>query len=289
MPTYDFKQVDAFTGRPFLGNPVAVVLGGDDLTDEQMQKIANWTNLSETTFLCRPTQAGADYLLRIFTPTSELPFAGHPTIGSAHAALEAGIVSKREFVMECGAGLLRLRVDGEGAERRIFVEAPKAEIVHDFSTSVEALSAALGAAVSNDPPPVSVRNGPVWLFCHMESGDAVAGLRPDMTEVARLSRDFVISGPAPFAFTDGETAVKIRCFAPAAGITEDPVTGSANEALPAYLARYGLLGRTGREYVSSQGRELGRDGRVFVRVLDDEGRAEIGGHAVTVVDGKMTV
>jgi PhzF family phenazine biosynthesis protein len=287
MPTYDFKQVDVFTDRPFLGNPVAVVLGADGLATEQMQAIARWTNLSETTFMCRPTVPEADYLLRIFTPSSELPFAGHPTVGSAHAVLDAGIV--REFVMECGAGLLPLRVEGDGGERRIFVQAPQAEIVHDFTTSVEALSAALGAPVSKDPPPVSVGNGPVWLFCRMESEDAIAGLKPDMTEVARLSRDFAISGPAPFAFTDGETAVKIRCFAPASGITEDPVTGSANAALPAYLARFGLLGRTGREYVSSQGRELRRDGRVHVRVLDDEGRAEIGGQAVTVVDGKITV
>ena len=288
MPAHRFKQVDVFTAEPLLGNPVAVVFDADDLTGEQMLKVANWTNLSETTFFQRPTVPEADYRLRIFTPTGELPFAGHPTVGSAHAALEAGLVTKSVFTMECGAGLLPLRVDGEGAGRRIYVRAPDAEIVHEFATSVDALSEALGASVAADPPPASVRNGPVWLFCRMESADAVAGLAPDMTAVARVSRDLGVGGLATFALVDEAShAVHVRCFAPAFGIPEDPVTGSANASLPAYLARYGLLDRTGREYVASQGTELGRDGRVHVRVLDEEGRAEIGGQAVTVIEGEI--
>jgi len=289
MGMHRFKQVDVFTAKPLLGNPVAVVFDADDLTDAQMLALAAWTNLSETTFLCRPTTAEADYRLRIFHPTGELPFAGHPTVGSAHAALEAGLVAKREFVQECGAGLLPLRAEGDGPDRRVFVRAPAAEVVHEFATSVDAISAALGAPVAADPPPTSVSNGPAWIFCRMDSADAIASLRPDMTTVARLSRDFDATGIAAFAFTQGETAVRIRCFAPAVGVPEDPVTGSANAALPTYLARYGLLDRTGREYTSSQGTELGRDGSVYVRVLDDAGLAEIGGQAVTVIDGEITL
>jgi PhzF family phenazine biosynthesis protein len=290
MTTYRFKQVDAFTSRPLFGNPVAVVLGADGLADEQMQHLAHWTNLSETTFVLKPTSPAADYRLRIFAPGEELPFAGHPTIGSAHAVLEAGIVKPRDgrMVMECGAGNLPLRVDGAG-ERRIYVEAPAAKIVHDYSTSSEAISSALGAPIKAESPPVSVDNGPAWLFARVESAEIVGRLVPDMTAVARLSRDFSLTGIAVFALTDGETAVRIRCFAPAIGVPEDPVTGSANASLPAYLARYGLLGQTGREYAVSQGTEIGRDGRVYVRVLDDAGRAEIGGQAVTVVDGEITL
>src|SRR5688572_5870752 len=122
MPTYRFKQVDAFTSKPLFGNPVAIVLDADDLDSDQMQRIANWTNLSETTFVMRPTMSGPAYHLRIFTPTSELPFAGHPTIGSCHAVIEAGIVTPNDgrLVRECGAGNLPLRIEGEGPDRKIW-------------------------------------------------------------------------------------------------------------------------------------------------------------------------
>jgi len=279
--------VDAFSAKPLLGNPVAVVFDADGLSDGDMQTIAAWTNLSETTFFQEPTNPDADYRLRIFYPRGELPFAGHPTIGSAHAALEAGMLAKRDFVMECGAGLLPLRVEGEGPERLIFVKAPEAKFIHEFGTSVDAISSALGAPVVGDPPPASLNNGPTWLFCQMSSAD-VAKLKPDMSATARLSRDLGGTGFAAFAFVEGaEHSVHIRVFAPDGGVPEDPVTGSANASLPAYLARIGLLDRVGREYVSGQGTELGRDGRVHVRVLDDDGRAEIGGQAVTVIDGEI--
>jgi PhzF family phenazine biosynthesis protein len=297
LPIFRFKQVDAFTSRPLLGNPVAVVLGADGLSDAQMQRLAAWTNLSETTFVLKPTSPAADYRLRIFTPGNELPFAGHPTIGSAHAVLEAGAVTPRDghMVMECGAGDLPLRIEGAGPERRIYVEAPEAKIIHDYSTSLEAVSSAIGAPIVNSSLPVAVDNGPVWLFTRVGSREAVERLAPDMTAVARLSRDFSLTGIAVFALTpahpevskDEQPAVHIRCFAPAVGVPEDPVTGSANAALPAYLARHGLLDHTGREYVASQGTAIGRDGRVYVRVLDDAGRAEIGGQAATVVEGEI--
>jgi len=290
MKTRAFKQVDVFTDRPFFGNPVAVVLDAAGIDAEEMQRIAAWTNLSETTFVLPPEAPDADYRLRIFTPAAELPFAGHPTIGSAHAVLEAGIVptGTRELRQECGAGILPIRVEGDGEGRLIFARAPEAKVVRDFSASVDALSEALGARVSAEPPPASVNNGLVHLFVRLESAEAVRRLRPDMAALARLSRDFSLTLVAAFALLEGEAeAVHIRCFAPAEGISEDPVTGSTNAALPAYLARYGLLGRTGRDYVARQGEELGRAGRVYLRVLDDQGRAEFGGSAITVIEGEM--
>jgi PhzF family phenazine biosynthesis protein len=294
--SHPFKQVDVFTSRPFFGNPVAVIFDADDLSDERMLKIANWTNLSETTFFQSPSAgSGADYLLRIFHPQGELPFAGHPTIGSAHAYIESGAARLDPHVlrMECKAGVLAIRTVGEGNESLIFSETPEAKFVHEFSTSVEALSRALGAPIVTDPPPASVHNGPTWLFTQLESSDAVAALKPDMAAIARLSADFSVTGIAAFALLSAAhpealegPAIHIRVFGPSVGVPEDPVTGSANASLPTYLERSGLLDRTGREYISMQGMELGRDGRVHVRVGGDA-RVEIGGQAVTVIEGEI--
>jgi len=292
MPTYRFQQVDAFTARPLFGNPVAVVLGADGLAAEEMQRIAAWTNLSETTFVLRPTIARPAYRLRIFSPGHELPFAGHPTIGSCHAVLEAGVVEAQggRLVQECGAGNLPLRVEGEGTGRRIAVEAPEARFIGELPAQAERISAALGRKIAPSQPPTVFRNGPSWMFVRLEDTSEIAALEPDMAALAKLSREHEVSGVAAFALVeDAEFAVHIRCFAPAFRVPEDPVTGSANAGLPAYLARHRLLERTGREYVATQGRELGRDGRVFVRVLDASGRAEIGGQAVTVVEGEISV
>jgi PhzF family phenazine biosynthesis protein len=292
MPTLPFEQVDVFTSRPLRGNPVAVVLGADDLAAEEMQRIAAWTNLSETTFVLKPSVALPAYRLRIFTPRSELPFAGHPTVGSCHAVLEAGVVAPAggRLVQECGAGSLPLRVDGAGPQRRIYVEAPEARFVEQFAAAAPRVSAALGREIARSPLPAALCNGPTWLFVRFEDPADVAALRPDLSAVAALSREHSLTGIAAFALPErGEFAVHIRCFAPAFGVPEDPVTGSANAALPAYLARHHLLERTGREYVATQGTEMGRDGRVHVRVLGASGRAEIGGQAVTAVEGRITV
>jgi PhzF family phenazine biosynthesis protein len=284
-----FKQVDAFTSVPLLGNPVAVMLDADGMTDAEMQQLATWTNLSETTFVLTPTVAEADFRLRIFHPAGELAFAGHPTIGSTHAVLEAGMVTPKDgqLVMECGAGNLPLRIEGSGTTRRIFVQSPAAEVIHEFGTSVEAIEAAIGAKIVVDPPPTSIYNGPTWLFAQLESSETLAALKPDMTATARLSEDMGVTGFAVFVLREGNAeAIHIRVFAPAVAVPEDPVTGSANASLPTYLARTGLIAKTGREYVSTQGRELGRDGHVYVRV-DDTERTWIGGEAVTVIDGEI--
>lgn len=196
MPTHPFKQVDVFSARPFFGNPVAVVANADALPVQEMQRIAAWTNLSETTFVLTASSPGPAYRLRIFTPEHELPFAGHPTLGSCHAVLEWGLLEPRNgrLVQECGAGALPLRIEGEGPARRIYVEAPEAKWVGEFPQLAHSASAALGRPIAAAPVPAALRNGPNWLFVRFEREADVAALRPDMARVAQLSREHSVRG-----------------------------------------------------------------------------------------------
>jgi len=196
--TFSYKQVDVFTTRAGMGNPVGVVLAAESLDAAEMQRLARWTNLSETTFVLPATTPEADYRLRIFSPAHELPFAGHPTVGSAHAALEAGLVSGPEFRQECGAGILPLTATDTPAGRRISVVAPEAKFEREFGEYADAIAAALGMPIISDPPPAAMTNGPVWLFVQLAEEDAVIALEPDMAAVARLSRDHGLSGIAAF-------------------------------------------------------------------------------------------
>lgn len=275
MGTLRFKQVDVFTSRPFFGNPVAVVIDAEGLDTEAMQRIACWTNLSETTFLLPSTVA--DYRLRIFTPRQELPFAGHPTIGSAYAAREAGFVdaSRRTLKQECGAGVLDLAVDEEG---RIFVKGPPAKV--STAPGIPGVPT-LGERLRIDV-------GPVWVVGEVSDAKALAGLAPDMQKLADYSLEGNASGVTLFAKSDDcVSAIHVRSFAPAHGIPEDPVCGSGNLSVGVYLQGSGQAERFGKTYVARQGAALGRDGRVHVR-LDEDG-IRIGGHAVTCVDGQLTV
>lgn len=280
-----FKQVDVFTRVPFLGNPVAVILDGAGLSTEEMQRIARWTNLSETTFVL-PSER-ADYRLRIFTPLNELPFAGHPTVGSAHAVIEAGLVTPRGGLLtqECVAGLIALRVEGDG---RIFARAPK-PAVRRIDVDLPRLSAAIGAPVGPTPAPALVDVGPVWLIAQVPNVEVLAAARPDLAAVGVLSTETGAIGISAFAIASDAGAaerVSVRTWAPGAGVPEDPACGSCNAALGAYLGATGLLSRTGRSYVASQGREMGRDARIAVTVHGPE-EVEIGGHAITVVEGTL--
>ena len=270
MNSLTFKQVDVFTDRPFFGNPVAVVIGGEDLDTETMQRIANWTNLSETTFLLPSTRA--DYRLRIFTPRQELPFAGHPTIGSAHAALEAGFVERKgSLTQECGAGILELSLEGDD----IFVRGPQARIA-DVRRKLPFASKLLRIDV-----------GPVWIVGEVADSKALAELRPDMSALTAFTLDHEATGVTVFAASDdGETAIHVRSFAPAHGVPEDPVCGSGNLSVAAYLRQRNQLERFGARYVARQGMQLGRDGRVSVRI--DADGVRIGGKAVTCVDGRLS-
>lgn len=280
-----FKQVDVFTNVPFLGNPVAVILDGADLSTEQMQRIARWTNLSETTFVL-PSEM-ADYRLRIFTPLNELPFAGHPTVGSAHAVIEAGRVTPRDarLTQECIAGIIPLRVEADG---RVFARAPKPSI-RRVDLDLARLSVAIGAPIEAHPLPALVDVGPVWLIAQVPDVDALVGAHPDFVAIDALSREVSAIGISAFAIASDVGAaerVRIRTWAPGAGVPEDPACGSCNAALDAYLGASGLLSRTGRSYVASQGREMGRDARISVAVGGPED-VEFGGYAVTVIEGSV--
>jgi PhzF family phenazine biosynthesis protein len=286
LSTLRFKQVDVFTAVPFRGNPVAVVLGADGLSGDEMQRIAGWTNLSETTFVLAPTKPEADYLLRIFTPRAELPFAGHPTIGSAHAVLEAGIVTPRDGMLrqECGAGVLELAVQGD----RLWVKAPPATVTRLDTRYVDGLGAALGVPVATAPMIVNV--GPVWLVADLGDAATVGGLDPDMIAISDMSDPLGLTGITVFgASDDGESAIHVRSFAPAHGVAEDPVCGSGNISVAAYIARSGLMPKYGASYDARQGMQLGRDGRVSLRIAEQGAVIQLGGRAVTCVDGTLRV
>jgi PhzF family phenazine biosynthesis protein len=285
-----FKQVDVFTARPFFGNPVAVVLDADGFGAEQMQTIAAWTNLSETTFVQSPTAAGADYRLRIFTPKGELPFAGHPTIGSAHAILESGMVSPHTAHMcqECGAGLLPLRIEEGPDGRRIFVKAPQAKVRSGDSALKQQVETVLRATLADQSRPLVVDVGPVWLVAELASATAVHALAPDVAAITHLSRDLSIAGVTAFGLTGRQPdAVYTRSFAPAFNVPEDPVCGSGNASVGAFLAYFEKLGATGATYVAHQGNEVGRDGEIMVAVNPVDRSVEIGGHSVTCIEGTL--
>ena len=284
MQTFQFKQVDVFTRLPFMGNPVAVVIGADGLTTEEMQRIAAWTNLSETTFVL-PSQH-ADYRLRIFTPRRERAFAGHPVIGSAHAAIENGYAAPRSGVLrqECAAGIFALTIDDSDDGRRIFVRAPDAKI--DPVDATSALTAALGTPVV--AAPLRIETGPVWIVADIGGAEKVSAVKPDLNAVAKISAALGATGVTIFGSADdGIAALHVRAFAPGDGIPEDPVCGSGNAAVGAYLRHTGALGRYGSSYTARQGMNLGRDGRIAVRISDNG--VEIGGHAVTTIDGSINV
>lgn len=270
-----FRQVDVFTAVPYKGNPVAVVLDGEGLSNAEMQAFANWTNLSETTFVLPATDPGADYRVRIFTPRAELPFAGHPTLGTAHAVLEVGLASAKagRLVQQCAVGLVELRAGGHGLSFRL----PRHALAD--LTDPEA-TAWIGAEVKGAAQAVDV--GPVWLVAELAEIAALENLHHDE---ARLSAFYVPRGMtgATLYATDGQRVV-VRSFAPGDGIAEDPVCGSGNGAVAAFRLAAGQVG-AGDSYVASQGRQVGRDGHVTVRFEGAD--IHIGGQCVTCVEGSV--
>ena len=284
-PGFPFQQVDVFSAIPFQGNPVAVVLDADGLSTERMQAIANWTNLSETTFVCTPPDASADYRLRIFTPKSELAFAGHPTIGSAHAASRHGLKPKTAglLVQQCGKGLVTLRIDGE----RLFLALP-APALRDVSRAMlEEFAAALGVTSKSVRASAAIDVGVTWITLQLADATVVRGLRPDLTRIHTLTPSGV-AGITVFGFGGDSTGsqIEVRSFAPAEGIPEDPVCGSGNGCVAALIRSERLI--SGNSYVARQGSCVGRDGRVEIR-FDDDGTIWLGGHAVTCIEGTLRV
>lgn len=282
-----YKVIDVFAERPLLGNPVAVVLDAEGLDTDAMQAVARWTNLSETTFLLPPTSPEADYWLRIFTPRSELPFAGHPTLGSAYAALEAGRVTARSgrLVQECGVGLIELAVDGEGAKRRLNLTLPPATIAPLEPVDVAELEAVLGRPVVREPAPAIIDVGPVWVVAQLPTADDVLALEPNLARSAAFERRLGLTGVSVFgARGEGDAAIEVRSFAPSCGVDEDPVCGSGNGSIAVFRRARGLLPTGGASYVASQGRRVGRDGRVEV-AIDARGQIRLGGACITCIDG----
>jgi PhzF family phenazine biosynthesis protein len=255
-----------------------------------MQRIAAWTNLSETTFALPPSSTAADYRLRIFTPRQELPFAGHPTVGSAHAVLESGFAAapNGRLRQECLAGIIELSVEKSELGQRVFVRTPKAKITKLNETDSGRLTSSLGASLAKASAPLRVDVGVVWLVAEMADSRSVARLEPNLESVLQLSLATQAAGVTVFArANDGLARAHVRSFAPALGVAEDPVCGSGNAAVAAYLMHTGLISEFGFQYVARQGMQVGRDGQVAVRVDGDE--ITIGGYAVTCVDGTLRI
>jgi len=290
MQTLPFKQVDVFTQKPFLGNPVAVAIGAEGLVTEEMQRIAAWTNLSETTFVLPPSSERADYHLRIFTPKQELPFAGHPTVGSAHAVMESGFAAPRsgKLHQECLAGLIELTIEETEIGKLILVQAPKAKVSPLTENTNRLLTTGLGVACDSSNPPLRVDVGVVWLVANMDDAGVVATLKPDLDTLLEVSTETQAVGVTVFGRSnDGHSALHVRSFAPALGVPEDPVCGSGNASVAAFLIHSGIVEQYGTEYAARQGTQVGRDGRVAVRI--DGKSIQIGGYAVTCVDGSLRV
>ncbi len=275
MSAHRFTQLDVFTATALKGNPLAVVHDAAGLSDAQMTAFARWTNLSETTFLLPPTAPGADYHVRIFTPDRELPFAGHPTLGSCHAWLAAGGVARNadEVVQQCGVGLVRIRRDGS---RLAFAAPPLRR--HGAVDEATLAQIARSLRIPRDAIRASnwVDNGPGWVAVMLASRDEVLALKPDFAAMGALELGVVAPWPG------GEADVEVRAFVPTLGVQEDPVTGSLNAGLAQWLIGAGLAPP---RYVASQGTALGRAGRVYVEQRGSD--IWIGGDSVAVVAGQV--
>jgi PhzF family phenazine biosynthesis protein len=269
-----FQQVDVFTATPYAGNPVAVVLDGSGLSTEVMQRFAHWMNLSETTFVLSPSAPEADYRVRIFTPTSELPFAGHPTLGTCHAWLTGreGASERDAVVQECDAGMVAVRRTAEGLA---FAAPPLIRSGPVDEALIERIAAVLGIERREILDAQWVDNGPGWVAALLGSAREVLALRPSQVDF-----DLGVVGPYPEGSPE---AFEVRAFFPKEGATvEDPVTGSLNASLAEWLLR---TGRANAPYVASQGTVLGRSGRVHI-ARDADGTIWVGGGTVTRVTGE---
>ena len=279
MKQRPFKQVDVFTARPYYGNPLAVVLDGSGLSTEEMQHFTNWTNLSECTFVLPPTDAAADYKVRIFCPGRELPFAGHPTLGTAHAWLEAGGKAKGEFIVqECGIGLVKIKRDGT---KLAFAAPPLLKSGPLPEEDVAVIARGLGVERSDIVAHAWCDNGPNWRGVMLRSASQVLAIRADETILSELG--VIEVGVVAPQSAGSDTQFEIRAFFPGNnGMAEDPVTGSLNAAVAQWLIGAGIASPN---YVAAQGTAMGRAGRVHVSSVGCD--IWIGGESVTCVDGAV--
>lgn len=287
MSSVKYFQLDVFANRAGGGNALAVVIGAQGWSAEDMQRFAAWTNLVETTFLLPPSRLEADYRLRIFTPSREIAFAGHPTLGSAHVALDAGLVTPRDgrLIQDCGAGLLPILVEGQAADRALFVQAPPAEIVATGMQADAALSRVLGARALGVLPPACVSGGRKWWVAELADEAQLRDWQPDHAAIGELAAATDSMGLCAFArAVDQEYELVVRAFAAGAGIVEDPASGAGNALIAAWIAQAEPGGALARGYRVSQGREIGRDATLVLRI-DDE-HIWVGGQSVTVIAGE---
>ena len=287
MTARRYLQLDVFAPRPGSGNPLGVILDSQGLDTAAMQTLAAWLNLSETVFFLPPDE-GASYRTRIFTPSSELPFAGHPSVGAAWAAVTSGLARPQagRLIQQCAAGLLPVQVSGTEDAHTILLASPPAQ---QRPTAPGAVPEQLQALVAPGCTPELWDNGPRWWLLPARDAASVRALVPDMPAIRHWSNATGATGVAVFAAETGpDHALVTRAFCPAdaADVPEDPVTGSANALIAAWLQQRGQLPGTDGSYVVSQGREVGRDGRVHISI-DAQGTVWIGGQVQPVIDGQV--
>jgi PhzF family phenazine biosynthesis protein len=278
-----FVQIDVFSQRPGDGNPLGVVLDAQGLSDADMQRFATWANLSETTYLLEPTEAGlaagADYRVRIFSPRGELPFAGHPTLGSCHAWLQAGHQPRvaGAIVQECAGGFVRI----EQSNGLLAFAAPPLQRSAPNPALLALVTGALGLRPQQVLAAQVLDNGPRWLALLLPSAELVLGLQPDHARLKDMGQDVGVVHVAPTASDTSQPGVTVRAFAAPMGNPEDPVTGSLNGSLAQWLIAEGLAPQ---RYLVAQGERLGRAGRVHIR-QDEQGQVWVGGQSVTCIQG----
>ena len=292
--SYDFVQVDAFTNRPLYGNPAAVVFEADELTTETMQKIAREMNLSETVFILRPTSPDADYRARIFTPMSEMPFAGHPTVAAAHS-VRARYPDKANATLlrqECGIGIVPVEVIPlqSSSLLRMTQGAPS---YRDSGLTRETVADMLGCAESDlaDSPFEVVSTGVPWLIVELSRLESISALTPDQGLIAHECKALRACGVTVFVERGdgGPVRIRVRTFAPGEGVAEDPVCGSGNGSVAAYIARHKHTDEAAGRYLAEQGIEIGRDGEIHASWErdGDSFRIHVGGEAAVSASGKL--
>ncbi|MBU1014736.1 MAG: PhzF family phenazine biosynthesis protein [Bacteroidetes bacterium] len=276
---HKFYQVDVFTSKAFRGNPVAVIFDADHFSDEVMQQVANWINLSETTFI--QSSSIADYKLRIFSPQKEFPFAGHPTIGSAYAVLKSRLINpkKKEILQECKAGLVRISIE----KNNIFALVPKIEIL---STKIDKLEFedALGCKIISEP--IAIISGPVWGVAGVDGCETLDGININTEKIIRISNKYNLTGLTIYSAIPGK-GVFVRTFAPIVGVMEDPVCGGGNAAVARHLKHTGGNKTFGNKYTAYQGKSVKRDGIIQIKYDNEE--ILIGGEAKTIIKGMIKI
>ncbi|MDE2156622.1 MAG: PhzF family phenazine biosynthesis protein [Xanthomonadaceae bacterium] len=288
MSLLRYLHLDVFAATLGGGNHLGVVIGADDWSAVQMQRFARWTALVETTFVLPPTEAAASYRVRIFTPHKEIPFAGHPSIGSAHAALECGLAEPRDGLLwqQCGAGVLPIRITGHGTMRELMLQSPGERVLATGRGAHPLLAATLAGTELGALPPALVDGGRRWWLAEIADEASLRAWQPDHAAISALAGASDSTGLCVFArAAHAQYQLVVRAFPAGVGIVEDPASGAANGLIAAYIAHAEPDGPLARGYHVSQGREIGHDARLVVRI--DSDAVWTGGRSHTVIDGTL--